>query len=126
MGFLSGLIGNASQMEISNLEKKLEKIILADEEIEEGYNVIRDYFVFTDKRLILVDKQGLRGKKVEYHSIPYKSIRQFSVESAGTFSRKSELKIWIADIPEAVVKNFNQKNSTIFDVQKTLASHILK
>ena len=50
---------------------------------------------FTDKRLILVDKQGLTGKKVEYKSIPYKSIKYFSVETAGRFDRDAELKIWV-------------------------------
>lgn len=126
MGLLSGLIGNATQMEISDLEKKLEKIILADEEIEKGYNVIRDYFVFTDKRLILVDKQGISGKKIEYHSIPYRNIRHFSIESAGTFDTDSELKIWVAGLSEAVVKKFSRKDSNVFAVQKTLAKHILK
>lgn len=126
MSLLNGLIGNASQMDIDNLEKKLEKIILTNEKIEKGYNVIRDYFVFTDKRLILVDKQGITGKKIEYHSIPYKNIRHFSIESAGAFDTDSELKIWIAGLSEALVKKFGRKDSNIFDVQKTLAKHILK
>jgi hypothetical protein len=46
---------------------------------------MRDYFVFTDKRFVLVGKQGLTGSKVEYHWIPDKSIPHFSIETAGTF-----------------------------------------
>lgn len=53
--------------------------------VEHAYQLIRDYFVSTDKRFVLVDKQGITGSKIEYHSIPYKSITHFSVETAGTF-----------------------------------------
>ncbi len=125
MGILDGIFGNASKMNMEELEDKLEKIIIEGEEIEAGYTILRDYFVFTDKRLILVNKQGVTGKKVEYHSIPYNNIRQFSTESAGTFDKDSELKLWIAGLNEPVVKQFGKKSSDIFEVQKMLAKHIL-
>lgn len=78
--------------------------------------LIRDLIVFTDKRLILVDKQGLTGKKVDYHSVPFKSI------SAGHFDLDAELKIWIsgAQLP-AISKQF-KKDKSIYDVQKVLAA----
>ena len=125
MGILDGILGNASKMKTEELEKELQKILIADEKIQEGYNIIRDYFVFTDKRLILVNKQGVTGKKVEYHSIPYKNIRHFSIESAGTFDRDSELKIWIAGLNKPLNKSFRKKSSNIFEVQKTLSAHLL-
>ena len=125
MGFLDGILGNASEMDINDLKEELEEIIIAEEEIQSGYKVLRDYFVFTNKRLILVDKQGVTGKKVEYHSIPYKNIRHFSIESAGTFDRDAELKLWIAGVAAPVTKEFGKKSSNIFEVQKSLASHIL-
>jgi len=55
--------------------------------------LIRALFVFTNKRLILVDKQGLTGNKVEYHSLPYRIITHFSVETAGHFDLDAELKV---------------------------------
>ena len=125
MGFLDGILGNASEMDIEELEEELAEIIIAEEEIQSGYKILRDYFVFTNKRLILVDKQGVTGKKVEYHSIPYKNIRHFSIESAGTFDRDAELKLWIAGVAAPVTKEFGKKSSNIFEVQKSLASHIL-
>jgi len=53
-------------------------------------------FIFTNKRLILVDKQGITGKKIEYFSVVYKSISRFSIETAGNFDLDAELKIWIS------------------------------
>ncbi|ADL12360.1 PH domain-containing protein [Acetohalobium arabaticum] len=126
MGLFSGLMGNASEMDMEKLEKELAEILIKGEEIEQGYQLIRDYFVFTNKRLILVDKQGLTGAKKELHSIPYSSIRHFSIETARSFDRDSELKIWIASLQQPVIKEFSKKSSDILEVQKTLSKHALK
>ena len=69
------------------------------ERIEKAYQLLRDLFVFTNKRLILVDKQGLTGSKVEYRSLPYGSITHFSVEASGHFDLDAELKVWISGSP---------------------------
>lgn len=89
-----------------------------------AYKLIRDLFLFTNKRLILIDVQGVTGSKVEYHSIPYKSITHFSVESAGTFDLDAELKIWIAGTQLPIQKKFN-KSLNIYDVQSILATYVL-
>ncbi|MBB6446149.1 PH domain-containing protein [Bacillus benzoevorans] len=125
MGLFDGLMGNVSEVEISSVEKDLEKIITENEKVEKAYKLIRDLMVFTNTRLILIDKQGVSGKKMEYHSIPYKSITHFSVETAGTFDLDAELNIWISGAPDPFVKQFKKDNS-IFDVQKALASYVAK
>ncbi|UZW13432.1 PH domain-containing protein [Clostridium pasteurianum] len=125
MGILSGLMGNASEIDIKHVEREFEKILVEGEQVEKAYKLIRDLFVFTDKRLILLDKQGVTGKKVEYHSIPYKSITHFSVETAGNFDLDSELKIWISGTQMPIEKQFkNDKN--IYGIQKSLASYVLR
>ena len=68
--------------------------------------------MFTDKRFVLVDKQGITGNKIEYHSIPYKSITHFSIETAGTFDLDAELKIWISGTAAPVQKKFNKSLSS--------------
>lgn len=82
-------------------------------------------FVFTNKRLILVDKQGVTGKKIEYHSIPYKSITHFSIETAGSFDLDAEFKIWLSGMLQPIQKQFN-KSLNIYDLQSVLASYVLK
>jgi hypothetical protein len=91
-----GLFGNASEVDAKNLQGDLNAILVEGETVVKGFRIIRDLFIFTDKRLILIDKQGLTGKKAEYHSIPYKSISHFSVETAGTFDMDAEMKIYIS------------------------------
>ncbi|WP_075981369.1 PH domain-containing protein [Bacillus massilinigeriensis] len=125
MGLLDGLMGNVSEVDISSVEKELEVIITDNERVEKAYKLIRDLIVFTNTRLILIDKQGVTGKKVEYHSIPYKSITHFSVETAGTFDLDAELKIWISSTANPVAKQF-KKDKSIYDVQKSLATYVAR
>jgi len=125
MGLLSGLLGNATEVDIDNLEKDFEGLLVEEEQIELAYKVLRDLFVFTNKRLILVDKQGLTGKKVEYHTVPYKSITRFSVETAGRFDLDSELRIWILGDALPMKKEF-KKGTDIIGMQKALARYVLK
>ncbi|WP_462411137.1 PH domain-containing protein [Neobacillus sp. Marseille-QA0830] len=125
MGFLDGLMGNASEVNAAEIEKEYVKILAPGERIEKAYKLIRDLFIFTNKRLILVDKQGVTGKKVEYHSIPYKNITHFSIETAGNFDLDAELKIWISGNALPLQKQFN-KNLNIYELQSVLAAYVLK
>lgn len=68
MGLFGGLLGNASQKDIEKTERQLEDILTTTENVELAFSLIRDLIVFTDKRLILVDKQGMTGKKTSYKS----------------------------------------------------------
>ena len=124
MGLLDGMLGNASKIDASKIQLELQQILVPGERVEHAYQLIRDYFVFTDKRFLLVDKQGIRGTKVEYHSIPYKSITHFLIETAGTFDLDAELKIWISGNPTPIQKTFNKRLS-IYEVQTVLASYVL-
>jgi hypothetical protein len=125
MGLLDGMLGNASEIDPGKVQKEFGQILAPGEQVERAYQLIRDYFIFTDKRLVLVDKQGLTGSKVEYHSIPYKSVTHFSVETAGTFDLEAELKIWISGAPVPIQKQFNKKLN-VYEVQAVLASYVLK
>ena len=125
MGLLNGLAGNASEVNIQEVQKEYANILAPTETIEKAYKLVRDMFIFTNKRLILVDKQGITGKKIEYHSIPYKSITHFSIETAGNFDLEAELKIWISSTELPLQKQFN-KSLNIYELQSVLASYVLK
>jgi hypothetical protein len=69
MGLLDGIMGNASEIDVAAVAEEFKQILGPDERTEKAYQLIRDTIVFTDKRLIYVDRQGITGKKVEYQSI---------------------------------------------------------
>lgn len=124
MGLLSSILGNAGAETPEKLTEKYGQLLVVGETIEVGFNVFRDTFIFTNKRLILVDVQGMTGKKTEYVSVPYSKITKFSIETAGHLDLDAELKIWIGSDETPLTKKFNKKVN-IYDLQKVLAQHIL-
>lgn len=125
MGLFSALLGNAGAVDPGELTQKYGQLLVDNENIELGFKLIRDTFIFTNKRLIFVAVQGLTGSKVEYKSISYKSISRFSVESAGTFDLDAELKIWISSEAEPSIRAQFNKSVNVYEVQKVLAHHVL-
>lgn len=125
MGLFSALMGNAGAVSNEELQKSFGLLLIEGESIELGFKLIRDTFIFTNKRLIFIDKQGITGSKTEYKSITYKSISRFSIETAGTFELDAELKIWISSEPNpSITKQFN-KSVNVYEVQKVLAFYVL-
>ena|SRR5690606_17640180 len=124
MGLINKILGNASAADSGKLQEKYSRLLIEGEIIELSFTLFRDVFMFTDRRLILVDVQGVTGSKVEYKSMPYKSVSRFSLETAGTFDLDAELKIWISseDKP-SVCKKFN-KSINVYEVQKYLAEKV--
>lgn len=120
-GMFDAMLGNASTLDTKTAKSEVNHLLVPNEQIQLAFKLVRDLFIFTDRRLLLIDKQGLTGKKVECHTIPYKSIVHFSVETAGTFDRDAELKIFVSGNPVPIEKQFKKNGANIFEVQKALA-----
>jgi hypothetical protein len=126
MKLFSALLGNSATVSAEELSKKYAKLLIDGEVIHIGFKLIRDTFMFTDKRILLIDVQGITGSKVAYRSIAYKSISKFSVETAGTFDLDAELKIWVSSENQpSITKQFN-KSVDVYEVQKILAAFVLR
>ncbi len=124
MGLFDAIMGNVSDTDIQSITKLYEPILCTNEVVERAFTHIRDKWVFTNKRLIIQDTQGLTGKKKEYFSIPYHSVECYSVETAGTFDEDAELKLWVKGLDHPIEVNFG-RGSNILDVQRLLADHVL-
>lgn len=125
MGIFDGMLGNASAISPDQVKQELGKLFSADETIHLAYRLIRDMIILTDRRVILIDKQGVTGRKTEYRSIPYKSITNFSIESAGHFDLDADLKLWISSITNPIEKKFG-RGVDVYELQALLARLIAK
>ena len=123
MGLLNTILGNASQVNINEIKAQFENVLVENENIEAAFSLFRDKMVFTNKRIIFLDKQSVTGSKKEYLSVPYHAISVFSVESAGTFDADAEIKLWVREIGQITKKV--GKNTDTLQIQKILASYIL-
>eukprot|EP00092_Neocalanus_flemingeri_P034833 GFUD01037907.1.p1 GENE.GFUD01037907.1~~GFUD01037907.1.p1 ORF type:complete len:776 (+),score=157.04 GFUD01037907.1:222-2549(+) len=124
------------QIDPKTVEQKFKielPILQADEDVELAYKHGRDMFVVTTKRVLNIDVQGLRGKKVEFESFPLKNITGFSVQSAGTLSRTVKARLFVSALKGApdqvfdlkIEKEFSKKDVDIFELNNSLASKIL-
>ena len=102
MGLIDSLLGNAGEKPVATIAEEFAPLLAPGETVQRAFGLIRDLMVFTDRRLILVNKQGMTGKRVEYLSIPYRSIVMFSLETEGHFDLEAELKIWLSGQPDAI------------------------
>ncbi len=89
-----------------------------------AYKTFRDSAIFTSKRLIVRDAQGITGKKVEIYSLPYSSINMWSTENAGKlFDVNAEVELWTR---AGHIKVNLQKNIDIRKFDKLIANALLK
>lgn len=98
-------------------------LLIDGEQVMSSYKGSRDMVIFTNKRVIAVNIQGITGKKVDYSSLPYSKLQAWSVETAGTFDRDTELEMYFSGLGKVRLE-FN----TRFDVKgfnRFLGSYVL-
>ncbi|AWN41821.1 PH domain-containing protein [Methylobacterium durans] len=123
MGLLDGLLGHGSDLSADELRDQMAGVLAEGESVRVAFKVIRDLFVFTDRRLVFVDRQGLTGRKVEYLTVPYRAITAFSIETAGSFDLDSELKIWVSGRPDPIQRTL-KRGANILGIQQAIAASL--
>jgi hypothetical protein len=101
----------------------VQPIIIQGEQITACFKAVRDFVVFTDKRLIAVNVQGVTGKKKDFTSLPYNRIQAFSIETAGTFDLDAELDLWFSGLGK--VRLEFKGSADIRALGHLIASHVL-
>jgi hypothetical protein len=124
MRLISGIIGHASPVDAVKIKKEFSHILTEGEEIHRAFKYIRDLVVFTDKRFVLVKKLDSLGSKINYHSVAYNKVLNFSVETSGTFEFEHALKLWCAGMSNPITLTFD-RGFNIFELQSTIAKYVL-
>ena len=98
----TGIIGDANianlkEIELNAVRQEVQMFLVEGEDIIAAFQTVRDQVVFTTKRIIVVNVQGITGKKVSYISYPYAKVLYFGVETAGVMDIDSELILSFAD-----------------------------
>ena len=99
-------------------------LLIDGEEVIGSYTALRDYVVFTNKRVISVNVQGLTGAKKDYTSMPYSKVFVFSVETAGVLDLDSELELYFSGVGK--VKFEFHGNCDITSIGQSISKYVLK
>ncbi|MBQ1839663.1 MAG: PH domain-containing protein [Ruminococcus sp.] len=96
--FSNGGFFKLKQTDTEHGVKMVQALLIENERVLSAYKNIRDYVVFTNKRAIAVNVQGMTGKKRDYTSLPYAKISAYSVETSGVGDIDSELELWYSGL----------------------------
>ena len=94
--FKNGSLFKLSPVDADKVEGRVGPLLVDGERIVAAFKAIRDSVVFTNKRVIAINVQGIMGKKVDFTSLPYSKVQAYSIETAGTFDFDSELDLWFS------------------------------
>lgn len=98
-------------------------LLVNGETVISAYKSMRDYVVFTNKRIISVNVQGVTGKKKDFSSLPYSKIQAFSVETSGMLDMDSELELYFSGLGK--VRFEFSGSSSIVRIGQLIGSFIL-
>lgn len=96
--FANGSVFKLKQIDPDEIGAQVHPLLIPGEAMVAAFKAVRDYIVFTDKRLIAVNVQGLTGKKQDFTSLPYAKIQAWSIETAGVFDLDAELDLWFSGL----------------------------
>ncbi len=119
---------NASYFKLKPVDSNTYMSVLAPmfvngEEIIATFKGLRDGVVFTNKRIIAINVQGLTGTKKDFTSLPYSKIQSFSVETAGIFDLDSELEIWFSGLGKVKFEFVSKAN--VYEICKMISDRVL-
>ena len=100
----------------------VQELLINGEVAERAFRTVRDVAIFTNKRLIVKDVQGLTGSKVEIYSLPYSSVHMWSTENEGMLDFTSEVELWTR---AGNIKIQLKRDINIRSFERLLAEYIL-
>ncbi|MEE1114187.1 MAG: PH domain-containing protein [Eubacterium sp.] len=105
----TGILGDANLLNLKaitlqEIRQEVSAFLVQGEEFVQAFKTVRDQVIFTNKRIIVVNVQGITGKKTSYISYPYSKVQYFGVETAG-----------LLDIDSELILAFNDGNKLQFD-----------
>ncbi len=121
--FQNGSVFKLSPAREQELAPEVSQLLIPGEQIVSCFKAVRDFVVFTDKRLIAVNVQGITGKKRDFTSLPYSKIQAFSVETAGSFDLDAELDLWFSGLGK--VRLEFKGHTDIRNLGQMIASYVL-
>ena len=122
--FKKSVLFKLKPVDPAKILKPVNSFLIEGESVLKVFQTVRDQLVFTSKRIIAANVQGMTGKKVDYTSIPYSKIQTFSIETAGVLDMDCELEIYISSIGR--IKFEIKGQFDIVNFNKILSEYVLR
>ncbi|MDP9390282.1 MAG: PH domain-containing protein [Actinomycetota bacterium] len=121
--FSNGSVFKLSEIHPQEIGPAVTPLLVQGEQIVACFEAMRDFAVFTNKRVIAVNVQGMTGKKRDFTSLPYSEVQAFSIETAGTFDLDAELDLWFSGLGK--VRLEFKGNADVRALSQMIATYVL-
>ena len=121
--FKNGAVFKLCKTKKFSNQDTVQPLFIDGEELIGEYQALRDFVIFTNKRIIAVNVQGITGKKKDFSTLPYSKIQAFSIETAGVLDLDSELELYFSGLGK--VKFEFTGESDIVKLGKLISEKIL-
>lgn len=120
----NGFFARLKKVDDQAFSAQINDFLIEGESIIGSYQSVRDGVVFTTKRIIAINVQGITGKKKDFTSIPYNKITTFSLETAGVFDLDAELEIYMSAVGK--VKFEFTGSTNVKEICKIISTYALR
>lgn len=125
MSLFQQILGNATEITIDDANAKIGPLLVANEQVIAGYKTVRDMVIFTSERIVMIDVQGITGRKESVTSVPFSSVKWYSMENAGTFDLDSEIKVGVQGMALPLSLKFG-KGAELSKIYQLFSTYILR
>lgn len=125
INFSENAVFNLKPIDEKAVQQDVTKLFVDGEIIIGAYKTTRDQVVFTNKRIITIDVQGITGKRKDFSTLPYSKLQYFSVQTPGfaEFIPDCEMELFFTNGFKA---RFEFKgNCNIIELGRILSQYVL-
>ena len=124
INFNQNSVWNLKPIGVDSVKEAVNALLIDGESVEMAFQTIRDQLIFTNKRIIAVDVQGLTGKRKSFSTMPYSKIQYFSVQTAG-WEINSDSELFVMFSNEFTAKFEFKGNVDIGRIGRIISKYVL-
>ena len=125
VNFNQNSVFNLKPISNDEVRGEVDGLLIVDEKVEFAFKTIRDQLVFTNKRIISIDVQGITGKRKSFATMPYSKIQYFSIQTPGFMELFPDSELFVM-FTNGFTANFEFKGSVdIGKIGRMLSEYVL-
>ena len=125
VSFNSESVFNLKPIPLSEIQSDVRGLLVQGEECVQAFKTVRDQLVFTNKRIISVDIQGITGKRKSFARMPYAKVQYFSVQTPGFLELIPDSELFLMFSNGATAKFEFKGNTDIGQLGRLISEYIL-